>query len=374
MLNSISCQVASFLTDPVCKAHEWYYRASVEGELHPDPDSIMALVNKTLLYLGMVGWGLLSLVTTVPGMALRVAAAWTQASAHIDIEGNGAPKTLGADRTFTLLSWNVCAVAGGYSITDGGVVPWVDRIDRVAQAIIEQDADVNCLYEIFDANAGFQLSEKLKAQGYHCYFNFGARGIGTSSGMMIASKYEIEDLTFTPFPEETLVGRTKNCTKGVLEFDLTSNGDAFSRVYSTHLQHAELPEFSTDEEVRARAAQMDIIISRVNGVRDRCIIVTGDLNLDDAEYASSNWAHRFEKAPEDDRPRRTWGGDQFCAELMEKRVSGPLNLDHTMALRGTVARLETTLLATGYDQTVYTPNALSDHEGLFTRVTLLPAH
>lgn len=369
MMHSLGYQIASYLTEPVCKSRECYYSLYATD---PDVDMITALAEKIVLVVGLLGWSALSVFSTLPGIALRGGLSWVQGDTYIHDQKDGPAKALPENRTFSMLSWNVCAVSGGYSITDGGVVPWDQRLDRIEKKIIEQDADVVCLYEIFDAKAGFNLSPALRNAGYkHVSFNFGARAVGASSGIMIASKYEIEDLTFTPFPVDSLVGRTKNCTKGVVGFDLVSNGQKFASVFATHLQHSEEPMFPTVEEVQARQMQMEIIADKVNQVAGRTVLVTGDLNLDDNEYQGSSWNAQFDKGDISECTSPSWGGDEFCAKLMDKPVSGPLNLDHTMAKVGSVTALETKFVETGYDPTVYSPSALSDHKGLFSRVTVL---
>jgi endonuclease/exonuclease/phosphatase family metal-dependent hydrolase len=165
-----------------------------------------------------------------------------------------------------------------------------------------------------------------------------------------------------------LVGRTKFAAKGVFAFDLESQGEEFARVFSTHLQHSEISQFPTEEEVEARRKQMQIIIDKVNAVRNRCIVVTGDLNLDDDEYLGSSWHPRFQKGDRFADGEWTWGGSAFCSKLVHQRPSGPLNLDHTMVLAGTAREILTTLVQTGFDGRQFREKALSDHAGLFSRI------
>ena len=109
-------------------------------------------------------------------------------------------------------------------------------------------------------------------------------------------------------------------------------------------------------------------MQKVNSVRDRCVILTGDLNLDDEEYQASDWKNGFIKGDQF-KDHFTWGGDQFCATLVgDKKVSGPLNLDHTMYKKETAQSIETTLVKTGYEPSRFKLEALSDHEGLLSVV------
>lgn len=359
-------KVASYLTDPVCKSHEFFRHICIVDALNPQGSCLTNLVRKVILFIELIAWAALAVFTTLPGIGLRAFASYIQENPYIYIRGEAERKVLPPHRTFSLFSWNVCCVGAGYAISDGGVIPWSSRIEEIIDRIVEKDADVNCLYETFDSQSAFYLCEKLKERGYaHFYFNIGPKAIGVTSGIFVASKYNIKNPEFSLFPQDTLVGRTKNAAKGVFAFDLESQGEEFARIYSTHLQHSEEPEFPTIEEIQARKRQMEIIVNKVDAVRERCVVITGDLNLDDGEYRASFWHQRFQKG--DDFIGKTWGGDAFCASLVGKRISAPLNLDHTMVLNGII---RTSLVETGYEATHFKQEALSDHTGLFSRITV----
>lgn len=223
---------------------------------------------------------------------------------------------------------------------------------------------------MFDVQTASCICEKLKEKGYtHFYYNMGARHIGLSSGILIASKYNIKNHEFTLFPQDTLVGHTKFAAKGVFEFDLGSQERNFARVYATHFQHSNEPQFPTAEEMKARRDQMQIILDKMSRVRDRCIVVAGDLNLEDAEYSSSSWNRSFQRG-DGITAEKTWGGDEFCSNLAGRRSSGPLNLDYTLVVSGTARSINTTLVGTGYDHTVFKADALSDHAGQLSQIAL----
>lgn len=398
-----SCfRLASLMTDPVCKVDELYARLFVE-----DPGYGGA--QTALLGAQMVGYGVLSAVGGPLGLMLRSLGCYLQEKPFRFIETGEEPKKLENSR-FSLLSWNICCVGGGYPITDGGVPSWPSRIDAIARAIIEKNADVICLYETFDYNSAITLTEKLKGQGYtHIYRNIGPRTLGVSSGIFVASKFETADPDFEAFPIDTLVGRTKNATKGVFSFSLKSEGIPFAKIYTTHMQHSEEPAFPTPVEMKARADQMEIIKNKMLKEKQPgvCSIVTGDWNLDDGEYENSSWKDFFNigKLHFDPKVKRTWGGDTNCAKLGNchvpevgktimalfinlfwgtpiletlgsKEAPGPLNLDHTAILKSTIGSLETCLIETHFDHTVYRQNdeegrpILSDHGGLFSDVFL----
>lgn len=360
---------ASYLTDPVCSARESYWRAEVVFELGREDYSVQNFARKFFLWARMLAWGALAFATTLPGALLRFLGSLIQSEPFLS-ECTGEGKTLPEDGTFTMLSWNVCATAAGFSITDGGVLPWEDRIDEIVEKIAEKDADVNCLYETFDTHSAFALAKKLKPQGYaYFYYNIGPRVIGVNSGIFVASKYEISQPEFTPYPDETLVGRTKYATKGLFAFNLKSGEREFARIHATHLQHSEIPGNPEPDEVAGRKVQMEIVMEKVRQVRDKAVIVTGDLNMEDQEFSSYFWRELFVKNDHFDG-QKTWGGDRFCAELMEKEVSSELDLDHTLLAEGTAESIYTTLVETGYNDSEFRADALSDHAGLYSEITL----
>ncbi|MDX8431706.1 MAG: endonuclease/exonuclease/phosphatase family protein [Candidatus Algichlamydia australiensis] len=351
-------KIASCLTDPICKAHESFRLFTLEKGL---------LFKKSILALALISNTTLAFFTTLPGVALRSYAKTLLPTPYIHISNLPAEKNLPQSGKFSLLTWNICGIAGGYSISDGGVAPWRERIDAITDKILVQDADVNCILETFDSTCAFHLAEKLKRHGYaHIYYNIGPKAIGVSSGILVASKYRISNPEFTLFPEQTLVGRTKGANKGFFAFDLTSNGQTFTRIYTTHLQHSEEPEHPTPEEVQARAAQMDHILMKMAQDKGRNSILTGDLNLDDEEYGRSSWKNHFEQPLP--LPKKTWGGDRYFAKFMGKKISNPLNLDYILVAKGEAKTLSTILVDTEFQPDSYSKHALSDHHGILSEI------
>lgn len=363
-------ELASYLTDPVCFARESLIQASVVDKLYAQASKVELFARKVFLWMSALFFAGLALFTTLPGIAIRGCAAWMQTNSYT-VESTGLGKELPPDRSFTLFSWNICCVPGGYSITDGGVVPWKERLDAIVDKVLEKDGDVNCFYELADFHAAQCLKEKLKAAGYtHFFYNIGPMSVGVSSGFLIASKYKPENARFDPFPKSTLDGRSQFANKGVFSFDLVSSSTTFSRIYAFHLGHSELPEFPTEEEVRARREQMQFVMNEVPLPRDQSLVFTGDFNMDLPEYTASIWRAPLIRAELLEEP--TWGGDAFCAALSEKQASGPLTLDYTAFWEGTAQRIETEIVQTGYFADQYLRGALSDHSGLFSRIQLLP--
>ncbi len=361
VINSIAAllfRIASYLTDPICKAHEFYMRASVTSKI----------LLKNAFYVAAVAHFFLAGITTSPGILFRFIGNRIQRQSFICWQGKDA-KILPKDKKITISSWNICCMVAGFAFGEN-LVPWSFRIDRIIDDLVKKDADVNCLYETFDASAAFYITKRLKAHGYkHFYFNIGSRALGVSSGIMIASKYKVEEPEFTVFAQDTLLGPTKFSSKGVFAFTLTSKSRLFARIYATHLQHSDIAQQPKKDEINARKKQMELIGREVDKYREKhpniCLLVTGDLNLDDKEFAQLKLGDIYDKG--EVKGPETFGGNI-------SQGTGPLNLDHTMAVKGSVASVRSSV-----DQTNnYNPlglqgaeNAPSDHKLLYTEVKLL---
>ncbi|MBM3193925.1 MAG: hypothetical protein FJZ59_06830 [Chlamydiae bacterium] len=354
---SLLFQIGAYLTDPICKAHEFYAIASVTEKT----------VFKIVFIITAVALLALSLVTTIPGALFRFLANRIERNPFICWQGKEA-KRIGEDKKFTISSWNICCMVAGFSIGEN-LMPWAYRIDKIIGDIVGKGADVNCLYETFDATAAFYIKERLRKHGYnHFYFNIGSRAFGVSSGIMIASKYKVEDPEFTIFPKKSLLGATKFSSKGVFGFTLTSRNRPFARIHATHLQHSEVAQAPTIDEKRAREVQMNLISQKVQAYLKKypniCSVVTGDLNLDDREFRELHLEDMYDKG--DIVGPETFGGNV-------SQQTGPLNLDHTMALRGSLQSINSVV----DDTNDYNPidlqgegHAPSDHKLLFTEIVL----
>lgn len=353
--------LAAILTDPVCKAHEYYTLFVHSDSIYPDLPHIDRVATKVAFFAHILFFGSLAIISTLPGVALRYLIINLQDNPFNHLEGRAREKKFGGNE-FSLLSWNICCSLGGYVYTDAGVTNWPSRIDAIVDKIKEQDADVLCLYELFDAEASMKLYKELKDQYAHFYINIGPRTIGASSGLFVASKFPIHDPHFVAFPKDMLVGRTQFSEKGIFSFGVGTPDQPKARIFTTHLQHSEEVDFETDQEINARKEEMDLVMGEISKIRGQTVILTGDLNLDDEEYEESLWHNQFEKKVTSSK--KTWGGDAFCAGLVEKRPSPPLNLDHTLLLKDSGARIETRILPTGFQGDQFKPAALSDHSGL----------
>ena len=384
-------RAASYLTDPVCKSRECYKMEAIIDELYPVEinDTLGKVSNLIRKWSLLAGYGLytaLATFTTLPGIALRSLAANLSKEPFLYEQGLADEKTFPIDSSFSLLSWNICFVPGGYSITDGGVLSYFYRAEKITQEILRQDADVVCLYETFDTGSAMDLAQNLKQKYSHIYFNIAPRSIGTSSGIFIASKFPIKEFDVELFPEDTLVGTTKHSAKAVVGFTLHSEGKDIARILTTHAQHGEEPEFPTKEEILCNQRQMLLIKDKVKNIADKnlAVIVCGDLNVCRENLEAVPGITLVASSPISIDPstltfldgnkknkRPTWDGDDSCAPRFHgKKVSKALELDYTLALVDRVKSLITTVGETYYDPKKVTSEALSDHRPLTSIITL----
>lgn len=362
---------ASYLTEPICKAREYFYTLAI---LDKTCKTAAEKAKKSaLLKLGVVTFALLAPLTAPFGALLRGAVATLESKPYLHLERPGSSKTLPPNKTLTLVSHNQCYMPAGFAITDGGVTPASDkaRMHANLQQIRALDPDIVCLYEVPDICDAEYISAQLPNYPFLIPVA-GVRAIGPSSMMYVASKYKIapETISFIPFAKGTeLTGRAKYSEKGVLSFDITSNDSNIATIISTHLQHSEIPAKPEKEEQIARALQMDKIAKKIQSkiAQNSAVIFTGDLNLDETELE----AHQISFLRRDPRVKGipTWGGDGWCAKLMNKPSSDSLTLDYTF-IAGSAKFIATQIFRTGYSGAEFKPTATSDHDLLFSRILL----
>jgi hypothetical protein len=101
------------------------------------------------------------------------------------------------------------------------------------------------------------------------------------------------------------------------------------------------------------------------------VIFTGDLNQEESELNAFVDQHQIDWLRRDPSVQGipTWGGDKWCADLMGKPSSGPLTLDYTF-IAGKATAISTKIIGTGYSGLAFRPDATSDHDLLFSTITV----
>ena len=370
-------KVASCFNEPICKVREYYYRFYILNVTYPE--TIRKVLQIAQLALGIVVCSVLAPFTTPIGVALRGAVSALQSKPYIYNEQGGIGKTLPEDKKITLVSHNQCYALAGYGITDGHVTPASDRVrmDANIRKIKELNPDIVCLYEVSDIFDASYLSSQLAEYPYIIPVA-GMRAIGPSSMIYIASKYKIveDSIEFVPFIKGTeLTGRSQFSEKGFLSFAIQSQKDKkpFATVVSTHLQHSEIPAIPEVGERISREKQMQKIVRIIKEkLGQGCnVIFTGDLNQNEEELQAFFDRHRIDWLRRDSSVKgvTTWGGDQWCANLMGRPPSGSQVLDYTF-VAGIGTDITTKIVDVGYSGLEFRPTATSDHDLLFSTITI----
>lgn len=370
-------EIASYLNDPVCKVREYFYTFYT---LNQTCESTWQKVLKAAyLSLGIISCSLLTPFATPFGLALRGIVVSVESKPYIYLEKSCKGKRLPEDRKITLVSHNECYVPGGYSITDGQVTPSSDksRIDENIKKIKELDPDIVCLFEVSDIFDAEYIASKLPDYPFIIPVA-GLRAIGPSSMLWIGSKYEIakDSIEFIPFEKGTeLSGRASYSQKGFLSFDIKNQGEKapFATIISTHLQHSEIPAKPEESEILSRVAEMNKIVKKIQSKINRGldVIFTGDLNQEEEELNKFFDLSKIDWLRRDDSVKGipTWGGDEWCANLMGKPSSGPLVLDYTF-IAGKARGICTKIIETNYSGSKFRQEATSDHFLLFSTIIL----
>lgn len=183
-------------------------------------------------------------------------------------------------KMLTVMTLNTCFLWDMLPMLWGGVLPWELRIDAVAKKIQEQNADLVCLQEIFDFKASSALYEKLKSKYRYFYINIGPRNfglspksLGLSSGLFVASRYEIQKPKFIPFGKNSPSERTYGFFAG----NLLHQGQVIGRFVTTHLQ----PFYNTEGKAwRNKQIKQILTFMRSQEFSKAPFILCGDLNIE----------------------------------------------------------------------------------------------
>src|SRR3989344_6617069 len=370
-------KIASYLTEPICKVREYLCTFYILNETCKT--TAQKVTKSVFLTLGIFSFSLLTPLTAPIGVLVRGIVTTLESKPYIYLERTGKGKTLPEDKKITLVSHNQCYMPAGYCITDGQVTPASDkeRMNANLQKIKALNPDIVCLYEVPDICDAEYISSQLPEYPFLIPVA-GVRTIGPSSMMYVASKYEIakDSIEFVSFVKGTeLTGRAQYSEKGVLSFDIISQGSKapIATIISTHLQHSEIPANPENDDRKARAVQMNKITNQIKAKIEQngAVIFTGDLNQEESELNAFLDQHQIHWLRRDPAVQgtSTWGGDKWCADLMGKPSSGPLTLDYTL-IAGKATAISTRIIGTGYSGLEFRPAATSDHDLLFSTITV----
>ena len=159
--------------------------------------------------------------------------------------------------------------------------------------------DIICFQEVFDRKASGHLLEKLKDNYSNIVYNVAPSEIGLNSGLAIASKFPILDVSFRKF--KNLAGEDALSNKGILRAIVDLGNGKSATIYNTHLQaktgekydNIRFEELTQIQQWISADSDVSIIDSEYES---QGVFFMGDLNLSIAdEEGKIKEDHSYEK-------------------------------------------------------------------------------
>lgn len=276
-----------------------------------------------------------------------------QKNGYTHVQGSALEKPV--DSQIKLMTWNICGLAGGFSLDHGGLVDWRFRIDSILETIREENPDVLVLQEVVDTALAETLIEKLQNEYAHFFIHLGKNVWGVGSGCMVIAKCPIHDFSYTPFSTNTW-----ELNRGFASFELKKEKDPSSsiRIIGTHLLFG-----GTQEAKNKRITQVAEI---VNACAKKILptVVAGDFNIErddsDGEFLKSVFVHGYLG----DKPTCT---NTLAAQWNPRLFAPDENIDYISVLKGPDMEkisLKSVNLNTAFESDFNTQTARSDHHAL----------
>lgn len=122
----------------------------------------------------------------------------------------------------------------------GGLPKWKDRFTSIVNKIRDADLDVLNLQEVMDAELAYALYEEFKSEYFHFAIDIGPGLVGMPSGLMVMSKFKIEDPRFSPF--EKKVGGDHWTNKGIFDYTIRLSAQKTVHIANSHFQSGPFDE------------------------------------------------------------------------------------------------------------------------------------
>jgi len=284
-------------------------------------------------------------------------------------------KILPKSRQLSILSWNVCLLEHNLSMLFGGVPPWQARIHNIAKTLLKHNPDIICLQEAFSPEANIALIEKLQTRYSHFYYHIGPKpsgfsleSLGIPSGLFIASKYALQDFSFTPYTKEQTPPFRGY---GFVTAKIYNQDQLLGSFITTHLQPGQ-----SKEDAHYRKLQMQAIGSAIDPLPSP-VFLCGDLNIDKTSTEALELLANYQ-------PSSYQGLDWTCCELRDYWWKSQENikqfhalpphkewLDYFFCLKSPLNQQLHVVTNVLSANNLKRPNtSLSDHQILFTTIIL----
>lgn len=177
--------------------------------------------------------GLLSLMVATPFHA--IAHKYRPFISYIDYSEFAKRKEAESKNTLDMRSYNLgftfdCTT----TLTDLRHV--LTRAREIVESITKEEngPDVICFQEAFHIDGTQLLCDGIKEKYPHIIHSIAPHGMGLSSGLIIASKYPMREVTFRRFTN--LLGPERLSTRGLLGVSLDLGNGRYATVYNVHTQ------------------------------------------------------------------------------------------------------------------------------------------
>lgn len=263
--------IASILTTPICWASSMALRLispmNQLGEYDFCTTTVKECALRVIYALSLLPLFIVGFVLLMPSIVVRRIAIIIQKNGFSYASGNAKEKLFTG--TVAAFSWNICGMPAGLSRPFGGMVEWSKRIDKITDKILTSRADIVCLQEVLDTSLCEQLKKRLLRKYKHIYYHIGCSSYRLGSGIFIASKFRIENFTYTPF--KTLGKKFRMHHKGFVSGTFQSAENTLQFI-ATHTC-AGPPQVSAN--VRNRQIRQMLEFSK-----NKSTIYIGDFNID----------------------------------------------------------------------------------------------
>lgn len=109
-----------------------------------------------------------------------------------------------------------------------------ERVQAIAEAVLDRDVDVFCMQEMFDLEAALKFIEIIKSKYPYIAYNFNHGSFKIGSGLLIASRFPIENPRC--WEHATKIGTERLSKKGTMAVTIRLNSDQRIPLFNTHLE------------------------------------------------------------------------------------------------------------------------------------------
>ncbi len=204
-------------------------------------------------------------------------------------------EAIGKKRTFHLLSLNVCFQEGPFAPIAGGVIPPLDPVEdhpsratAIAHWIGTQlmAPDIFLGQEFTGLAAQDAFVAELKNHGYRYFvIDRAPHPFLMNSGLIVASKYKLSNVSLTPFSYSDRYGGGKIVQNGAIHFSLTDNNKPVLSLLNVHLN----AESGPDADNTRYDQLQNYVIPQLRNT-DTPTVLMGDLNFDTSTPGSKEQA------------------------------------------------------------------------------------